>query len=150
MEFKSAHNVNRNNRSAAGRHLREGTRSRQAGQNHKKKKLPVFTYILPVAALLLTAILLIVPLKADGLKGTWSIDDITAYQFDGKGSGALVLPDSQYPFAYKISEDVLHIDFESEEARDFDYFFTLEGSRLMLTGGEGNEMVSYILTNQGS
>ena len=58
----------------------------------------------------------------------------------------MVLPDSQYPFNYKVSENILYINFKSEKARDFDYIFVIDGNKLSLSGGEGTDSVTYILT----
>ena len=117
---------------------------------HEKSRFarhtPVKTGFFLAAALLSFAAFLIGSMKADALKGTWGVDEITVYQFDGRGNDALVLPDSQFLFNYKISEDALHIDFKSENARDFDYVFTVDGDRLSLSGGEGANSITHILT----
>ena len=73
----------------------------------------------------------------DRLSGVWDCDGYTAYRFDGRGRGALLLSDSEYEFTYRLEGDWLFIDFADEAARDGAYTLSLEGDRLRLTGGEG-------------
>ena len=98
------------------------------------------------AALVLLVIVLLVSGNKDELKGQWRIDEITAYRFDGDGNGALVLPEQEFVFRYTVHEDQLTIDFVSESARDFVYSYQIHGKKLTLTGGEGNDVVEYILS----
>lgn len=39
---------------------------------------------------------------------------------------------------YKIKDNELHIDFESDAARDADYTFSVKNGVLTMTGGEGS------------
>lgn len=72
----------------------------------------------------------------DALAGVWDCDGYTAYRFDGRGRGALLLSDSEYEFTYRLEGDWLFIDFADEAARDSAYTFRVEGDRLRLKGGE--------------
>ncbi len=109
------------------------------------KTTVVLSVLLAVCTLALLSALIFL-FSADTLTGSWRIDEITVYEFDGKGSGALVLPDQSFAFAYWVSKDTLTIDFVSPSARDFEYTFSIQGDTLTLTGGEGNDTVSYTLT----
>ena len=105
--------------------------------------------ILVLGLIVLAAVML--PFRgssADELQGTWAIDGVTAYRFDGEGQGALVLPDTEYEFSYQISENQLIVDFVNPSARDFAYAYELQGDKLMLTGGKGEESVTYELVKQ--
>ena len=126
--------------SATRRHSKN-TRSRARKRAQSRKHLMLFA-----AALVLLVIVLLVSGNKDELKGQWRIDEITAYRFDGEGNGALVLPDQEFVFRYTVHEDQLTIDFVSESARDFVYSYQIQGKKLTLTGGEGNDVVEYILS----
>lgn len=87
-----------------------------------------------------------VPNGTDVLNGTWNLDGITVYQFDGKGNGALKLPDNTYSFTYKMKDNSLSIDFESESARDITYTFTVKNEKLLLVSTEKDKEITYELT----
>lgn len=72
--------------------------------------------------------------KTDEIIGTWTTDEVTVYEFDGKGNGKLILPSSQYNFTYTLNENIIHIDFESEKATDSDYIYSLDEGKLILNG----------------
>ena len=116
-----------------------------------------------VLAIILLAVLIIVVAKScssggdvpkgtdvlngtDVLSGTWDFDGITVYQFDGKGNGALKLPDNTYSFTYKTKDNSLSIDFESESAQDITYTFTVENEKLLLVSTEKDKEITYELT----
>ena len=100
--------------------------------------MTIITVIL--AAVLILSVILIVKScsGSDVLKGTWNLDGVTVYQFDGNGHGSLNLPSNTYPFTYEIKDNELHIDFESDAARDADYTFYVTNGVLTMTGGEGS------------
>lgn len=76
--------------------------------------------------------------KTDVLKGTWSIDGITSFWFDGRGEGTMILPSSEYSFHYEIDGTMLQIDFEDEYTTDAVYEFQIEKETLLLTvSGDG-------------
>lgn len=137
---------NRNNPPVRRPTSRNG-QNRGRRRKHKKNRLLPAVIILAVFVIL-TVVLLRSCRKGDALQGQWRIDEVTAYRFDGKGEGALVLPDLDFPFRYTIKKDILSIDFESESARDFSYTFRVDGDQLTLTGGEGDEDVSYLLIRE--
>ncbi len=64
---------------------------------------------------------------------------MTYYSFDGDGNGLLELPENSYAFTYSINGNVLSIDFENENIRDFTYDFKVNGKKLTLVGGEGDK-----------
>lgn len=105
-----------------------------------------------VLAIILLVVLFIVIAKScssgDLLIGTWDLDGITAYQFDGNGNGSLNLPDNSYSFTYKIKDNSLSIDFESEAARDVSYTFTVREEKLLLVSVEKGKEITYELTKK--
>ena len=72
--------------------------------------------------------------KENSLIGLWTTDGVTIYEFKDNGKGILKLPLSEYEFSYKIDENKLHIDFESEETTDSDYEYYFENDNLILKG----------------
>lgn len=106
---------------------------------------------LALAAVLLVGVLvaLFAPSRADGLKGTWNLDGVTVYQFNGKGTGSLNLPENSYAFTYKIKDNTLAIDFKDETAQDKTYTFTAEKNKLTLTGSAAEGAKVFVLTKQG-
>ena len=85
---------------------------------------------------------------SDPLTGTWDYDSNTTYQFDGKGSGAMLLTSATYDFSYQVKDDQLFIDFSNEAARDCTYTFSVNDNTLTLTGGEGTIGGTYELHRQ--
>ena len=124
-----------NNRTYTRQHIPQKHRT---AQKRRQRRLTIITVIL--AAVMILSIILIVKScsGSDVLKGTWNLDGVTVYQFDGNGHGSLNLPSNTYPFTYEIKDNELHIDFESDAARDADYTFSVKNGVLTMTGGEGS------------
>lgn len=130
-----------------GRYLREDHKKKTNRQKRRKQRLLIWIAAI-LAVLLLVVFALYVCLRTDQLTGTWRYDEVTVYQFDGKGNGKLILPNHEYPFSYQIAGDELRIDFESEAARDTTYAYSLNKNQLMLEGGKGAAIGSYTLTRE--
>ena len=124
-----------NNRTYSRQHIPQKHRT---AQKRRQRRLTIITVIL--AAVMILSIILIVKScsGSDVLKGTWNLDGVTVYQFDGNGHGSLNLPSNTYPFTYEIKDNELRIDFESDAARDADYTFSVKNGVLTMTGGEGS------------
>ena len=112
--------------------------------------MTIITVIL--AAVLILSVILIVKScsGSDVLKGTWNLDGVTVYQFDGNGHGSLNLPSNTYAFTYEIKDNELHIDFESDAARDAAYSFTVEKDKLILKYVEKDQEKTYELMKEGA
>lgn len=80
------------------------------------------------------------------ITGTWTLDGVTSYRFDGDGTGALLLPESEYAFTYRLEGEALTIDFESVRAHDGTYRAGMGGDGLILAGGEGTIGGTYEFT----
>lgn len=95
-----------NNRTYTRQHIPQKRRTPK-----KRKQRRLLGISAAVLAIILLAVLIIVVAKScssggdvpkgtdvlngtDVLSGTWDLDGITVYQFDGKGNGALKLPDT--------------------------------------------------------
>lgn len=87
--------------------------------------------------------------QSDQLQGRWDLDGTTIYAFDGRGSGAMELPESKYEFQYQIQDTEVHIDFEQQQVQDRTYTFTVDADRLTLVWEEAAEPVTYQLQKQG-
>ena len=132
------------NRTYTRQHIPQKRRTAKKRKQHRLLGISA-----AVLAIILLAILIIVVAKScssggdvpngtDVLSGTWDLDGVTVYQFDGNGHGSLNLPSNTYPFTYEIKDNELRIDFESDAARDADYTFSVKNSVLTMTGGEGS------------
>lgn len=105
------------------------------------------------AAVMLVAVLVLVRScvgAGDALSGTWSLDGVTVYRFDGEGNGSLDLPLSTYPFKYEITDNSISIDFESESARDVTYRFSVRDDKLVLISDENGQRAVYRLTKENA
>lgn len=118
------------------------------GSKEKKNK-NALKFIGPALIAVLSLILLgigiqfvVAKLNTDELKGVWTSDQVTFYQFDGKGKGTLILPNSQYEFTYQLNESTLSIDYESDKALDAVYTVEINGKKINLSQDEeGKEAV---------
>ena len=76
-------------------------------------------------------------LRHDALKGTWTLDESTAYAFDGKGGGTLRLPMGSYAFSYTVEDNLVTLDFADESLSDASYSFLLGRDALTLDTNTG-------------
>jgi len=66
------------------------------------------------------------------LAGIWAADDVTLYQFDEDGTGALILPEHEHAFRWTVDEDELTLKFNSGRIGKAVFRFELEGDSLLL------------------
>ncbi len=126
-----------------------GTSSKPSAKKRRQRKMGVLSSIVLVALVL--AVVFVVRLCTNGtdvLQGTWDLDGVTVYQFDGKGAGSLNLPSNSYAFTYEIKDNTLAIDFESEAAQDKSYTFVADKNKLTLTDNGGTDAKTFELTKQ--
>ena len=84
---------------------------------------------------------------ASDFNGTYYIDDYTAYEFDGKGKGAMLLGDTtRYVFDYLIKDDEISFDFEDSRVKDAAYSFSINNNTITLIESGGT--TSYTLTKK--
>lgn len=122
----------------------------RAAKKRRQRQVGLLLGLALAAVLLVGALVaLFAPSKTDVLKGTWNLDGVTVYQFNGKGTGSLNLPESSYAFTYKIQGNTLAIDFKDETAQDKTYTFTAEKNKLTLTGSAAEGAKVFVLTKQG-
>ena len=95
--------------------------------------LVVLAVVLVVSAAMIARELL----KRDKLKGAWTLDESTSYEFDGQGGGTLRLPLGSYTFTYTVEENVVALDFADEAVADASYSFAIDGKTLTLDTNTG-------------
>ena len=100
-----------------------------------------------VMVMVLTIKSLFVP---DELKGSWALDEVTSYVFDGEKNGAMLVSESKYRFTYKVKGKTLIVDYESDILVDGEYKFKVKKDVLNLIGGEGTSGDTYELTKMKS
>lgn len=113
------------------------------GRGRKKRRI-----LLLILTTLLSVLWLSGCSTGDAFRGTWDLDGTTKYEFDGTGSGAMVLPDSSYVFRYAVDEEAgtISIDFADDKVNDYTYAYTLQDKTLTLSGGNGKESFMYEFT----
>ena len=120
--------------SSKGRYL---SPTRKTAIKRRKRQRAVIVSLL---ALLFVVLIIVLICKGcsgrtDALAGKWDFDGTTAYEFDGKGVGTMVLPSVSYDFKYEINGNELYIDFINESVHDSTYSFTVQNNTLTLVGG---------------
>ena len=130
--------------------------------SQKRRKVPKWKRFLRrygfyiVSALILAAVVLGIVLicrscsktpDASDFDGTYYIDDYTAYEFDGKGKGAMCLGGTtRYVFDYSVKDDTVSFDFEDMHINDITYTFALNGDTITITETSGAN--SYTMTKK--
>ena len=135
--------------SSKGRYL---SPTRKTAIKRRKRQRAVIVSLL---ALLFVVLIIVLICKGcsgrtDALAGKWDFDGTTAYEFDGKGVGTMVLPSVSYDFKYEINGNELYIDFINESVHDSTYSFTVQTNNLTLVGGNDTAIPGkvYELTKQ--
>ena len=119
------------------KHLREN--KMQLRKNKKGKQKMIAAAVLLLVLIAAIVILIVHVTKRDELCGTWEYDQTTVYEFDGKGSGVLLLPQGDYEFDYVIDEKDLSIDFRDPSANDANYTFDVDKDTLAMKNDDGYE-----------
>ncbi len=88
-------------------------------------------------------------LTADDISGLWTIDDVTSYRFDEGGTGALVLPDEEYPFDFTIEDDEITLEFDHEAVGTVVFRVSLEEEKLILERVLDSGTAEYLLEKVG-
>ncbi len=77
--------------------------------------------------------------------GTWAVDEYTMLRFDEGGQGCMLLPESEYEFAYELEDARLMIDFVSSRANDAEYTISISDESMLLTLTKGTQSKDFIL-----
>lgn len=123
-------------------------RKAEREKQRRRRQIIMNTAAVAVIALFIFGIILLFKSCSTdhSIVGTWDYDTVTIYRFDKNGKGELILPNSTFAFTYKIKDDTLTIDFESENATDSTYTFSVTDDKLTLTA-ESSDAV-YVLTKK--
>ena len=121
---------------------REDAARRRAPRRKRKRRLRrrayrAFLAVLAVVFLVSLVMILRGLPTEDKLKGAWTLDESTAYEFDGKGRGTLRLPLGSYAFSYTVEYNVVTLDFEDEDVTNASYSFLRDGTSLTLDTNTG-------------
>lgn len=139
----------RQSQPSKGRYL---SPKRKAAIKRRKRQRTVIASLLALFFVVLIIVLICKGCsgRTDVLAGKWNYDGTTAYEFDGKGAGAMVLPSVSYDFKYEINGNQLYIDFRNESAHDSTYSFTVQNNTLTLVGENDTAVpgMVYELTKQ--
>ena len=132
-----------------GRYLSENERLKR--RKKRRQQLMIRRGIVGGVALAILILIIVLIVKGcsggtDALAGKWDVDGVTFYEFNGKGKGALILPNSTYDFTYEIEENQLIIDYKDDSVHDGSYTFEVNDDKLILIGGEGTVGGTYELT----
>ena len=118
----------------------------------RRKRQKYLLYLSAALIVLIIGIVLIVRGCSGGgtdpLCGKWDLDGTTVYVFDGKGGGALELPQSRYEFRYEIKDGTVSIDFADDKVRDVSYEFTVGSDELTLERKEKNDTIIHKFKKQ--
>lgn len=116
---------------------RRKKRSNLRKKKRRNKRITETAIIITIfIVFVFAAVLIIKGVGGSGnIKGTWSVDTITVYEFGDDGKGALVLPTGRYDFVYTVDKkaETLSIDFEKENVTDVSYTYKLDGDTLILS-----------------
>ncbi len=77
--------------------------------------------------------------------GTWAVDEYTMLRFDEGGQGCMLLPESEYEFAYELEDARLMIDFVSSRANDAEYTISISDESMLLTLTKGTQSKDFTL-----
>ena len=102
--------------------------------NNKNKRKNIKKVILVFIVIVTVAGFMVIINRPDEFNGNWSIDDVTSFEFDGKGNGILKVPTDEYKFTYKIDKNQIYMNYESEEATDASYEYSFQEDKLNLEG----------------
>ena len=143
----------RTNSGKGGRYLNKG-RSRSAANSRRRRRRrklnPRFVILMAgLLAILIGIAICVRSCTKPSVVGRWDVDGTTAYRFEQDGTGALMLPTTEYKFNYTIEGNVLRIDFVDEAALDANYTFVVQKTTLFLTGGPGDAKTDYALRKIG-
>ena len=97
-----------------------------------KKKIIIIALIIVVLVVIGILFLPKTSSKTDELAGLWDVDGNTKYEFNGKGTGKIIVPNSEYEFTYVIEDNVVSIDFKSEKSTDTKYEFKVQKDSMEL------------------
>lgn len=71
--------------------------------------------------------------SAAELEGSWRLDQVTVYEFDGQGRGIMLTAVDNYTFLYSAENGKLAIDYDSDGGADRLYNYVINGDKLTLT-----------------
>lgn len=113
---------------------------RQRNERRKQEKILV-TLIITVMVVLFVLIgvsfLSKDQVKMSEIEGLWIFDSSTSYEFASDNTGIMHIGQQNYPFSYRLSRQLLKIDFDSESIYDCVYEISIDGDMMTIEGKKG-------------
>ena len=113
---------------------------RQRNERRKQEKILV-TLIITVMVVLfvLIGVLFLTKdqVKISKIEGLWIFDSSTSYEFAPDNTGIMHIGQQNYPFTYRLSRQLLKIDFDSESIYDCVYEISIDGDMMTIEGKKG-------------
>lgn len=69
---------------------------------------------------------------AKDIYGVWTVDGVTDLEFSEDGSGALIVPEHEFPFQWELVGDSLSLSFEDSAVRDVVYTVSKQGAKITI------------------
>lgn len=137
---------------AANRQTMSSMAAKRRRMRRNKRRLRIAFAALVILLLVSVILIIVKSCSSSGnyFVGKWHIDEVTGYEFDKDGKGALVLPSSRYDFAYTYDDNTVKINFVSDMATDAEYYYTFtdDNKKLELKGKEGTYSGTYQLIKE--
>ena len=101
----------------------------------KNKKLISTIFIILLVIVVFT--LIIVTKLHKSIVGTWISDGGTIYEFQKSNRGFMRTSIAEYKFTYKITGNIVSIDFEDSDLIDTDYEYQIENNKCIMKSNRG-------------
>ena len=125
-------------------------RPRRRARKKRKLKRPVIIALIVIAIIIVLVLVIHNKKKSNIVEesneiakensfliGRWTTDGNTIYEFYDDTNGSLVVPIATIPFTYKIVDNKIYIDFESEYSEDTEYEYEINDKKLTLISING-------------
>ncbi len=111
-------------------------------RNRRRKQEKILVTLIIVVAVVLFVLIGVSILgkdkiKADEIEGLWIFDSSTSYEFASDNTGIMHIGQQNYPFSYRLSRQLLKIDFDSESIYDCVYEISIDGDMMTIEGKKG-------------
>lgn len=114
---------------------------RSKRNKRRKQEKILVTSITVVAVVLLVSVGFLFlakdKVKMSEIEGLWIFDSSTSYEFASDNTGIMHIDQQNYPFSYRLSWQLLKIDFDSESIYDCVYEIFIDGDMMTLEGKKG-------------
>lgn len=114
---------------------------RSKRNRRRKQEKILVTSITAAAVVLLVSIGVLFfvkdKVKMSEIDGLWIFDSSTSYEFSSDNTGIMHIGQQNYPFSYRLSRQLLKIDFDSEAIYDCVYEISIDRDMMTIEGKKG-------------